>query len=74
MLTMLTRMAGGDGQRRDTSRRPVKPGSARRTLRTPVKEIDPYDLDVHHEITWRNVTRLVSSTSNATMTSISGTS
>ncbi|TQJ37782.1 hypothetical protein FBY34_7937 [Streptomyces sp. SLBN-115] len=56
MVTVLTRMAGGDGQEAGQEVaalwRQVQPAEL---LGRPVKEIDAYDLEVHHEITWRSV-------------------
>ncbi|WP_327188026.1 hypothetical protein [Streptomyces sp. NBC_01334] len=55
-MTVLTRMAGGDGQEAGQEVaalwRQVQPAEP---LGRPVKEIDPHDLEVHHEITWRSI-------------------
>ncbi|MGW7130023.1 tetratricopeptide repeat protein [Streptomyces bobili] len=59
VVTVLTRMFGGNGQQAgDEAAALWRQLQLSEPLGRPVRQIDPYDLEVHHEITWRDVTGL----------------
>ncbi|MDR6980844.1 hypothetical protein J2X68_007586 [Streptomyces sp. 3330] len=61
VVTMLARMAGADGQQAGHEVAALwRQIQLAEPLGRPVREINAYDLEVHHEITWRNVTGLTS--------------
>ncbi|MEV5899417.1 hypothetical protein [Streptomyces sp. NPDC052127] len=61
VVTVLTRMAGADGQQAGHEVAALwRQIQLAEPLGRPVREINAYDLEVHREITWHNVTGLTS--------------